>query len=219
MTTSVITTPTGTAAHPGWRRAAGVAALGAPLAELLAVVVGVEHTSDVDRQLDIIAAHTGRFTAMNLLEMVCYTLAAVTAAAVALRISSGRGSRFAAAGAVLTVVGAVANLNGFGGPLPTLVKHDPQTARYFVDHLGPIYQATVPLTGLLYLGLLAMFVGLWRSGRVAWPWLAVSAVALVASAAMGGGRAENTVAMVLLTAGFVGIARFLAGTGSTGAAA
>lgn len=196
--------------HSRWWRFAAVAAVAAPLAELLAVAVGVEHTNDNARQIEIIAAHTGRFSAMVLLELVCYTLVAVTAVAVALRISSGRGSRFAAAGAVLAVIGAVATNNGFGGPLPTLAKHDPDAALYFVNHVGPIYSATMPLALLVYVGLLAMFVGLWRSGRVAWPWLVVSAVALVVSAVMGDGRVENVVAMLILSAGFVGIARFLA---------
>jgi len=206
--TGTVVTPTA-AAHPGWRRAAAVAAIAAPLAELLAVAVGVEHTTDAARQVDIIANHTASFTAMVLLELVCYTLVAVVAVAVALRISSGRGSRFAAVGAVCAVIGAVATNNGFGGPLPTLARHDPATAVYFVNHIGPIYSATLPLATLVYLGLLLMFVALWRSGKVAWPWLAVSAVALVVSAVIGSGRVENVVVMAVLTGGFVGIARFL----------
>jgi hypothetical protein len=209
MTTSV-TAPAPTTSHPTWRRLAAVGAVAAPLSYALSAAVGVEHTDNIDRQLQIIAAHTGSFTAMVLLELVCYTLAAVTAVAVALRIPSGRGSRFAAAGAVLAVIGAVASINGFGGPLPTLAEHDPEAARYFVDHLGPIYAATIPLTMFLDLGLLAMFVGLWRSGRVAWPWLATSTAALVAGAVIGTARVENVIAMLVLAGGMFGVARFLA---------
>jgi hypothetical protein len=206
--TSVLPT---TAVESRWRTASAVAAIGAPVAELLAVAVGIDHTTDDDRQLDIIAAHTGRFTAMVLLEEVCYLLVAVTAVVVAIRLATSRGGRIAAGGAVLAVIGATANIGGFGGSLPTLAKQsDRDAALYFLDHLGPIYAVNQGLTLLVYLGLLLTFVALWRSGRVAWPWLAASAVGLIASAVMGTGRVENIVAMLVVTAGFVGIARFLA---------
>jgi hypothetical protein len=199
------------AADPGWRRLAAAAAIAAPLAELASVVFGIEHTSDNDRQLDIIHAHTGSFTAMVLFEQLCYTLVAVTAVAIALRLASTRGGRIAGVGAVIAVVGAGASLDGFGGALPTLAK--PQfrdTTLYFLDHLGPIYGVTQGLAILVQVGLLTVFVALWRSGHVAWPWLAVAAVGLVASAVIGSGRVENVIAMLVVTAGFVGIARFLA---------
>ncbi len=200
-----------TDSHRGWRRSAAIAAVAAPLAYALAVVAGVEHTDDHSRQLDIINSHTANFTAMVLLEYVCYILAAVTAVAVALRLASSRGGQIAAAGAVLTVIGSSAGLAGFGGAMPVLAKPAYRTAGlYFIDHVGPIYNVTLGLAILMHLGLLVMFFALWRSGRVAWPWLAVSALALVASALMGDGRVENTIAMLALAAGFVGIARFLA---------
>lgn len=218
MSVSSAATPTvpshaaaSTAGHPGWRRLAAAAAIGAPLAELLSVALGVDHTSDNDRQLDIIHAHTGSFVTMVLLEQVCYTLVAVTAVAIALRLASSRGGRIAGVGAVLAVVGAGASLNGFGGALPTLARPElRETALYFLDHLGPIYNVTLGLAMLVHVGLLTIFVALWRSGRVAWPWLAVSAVALVTSAVIGDGRVANVLAMLALTGGFVGIARFLA---------
>lgn len=203
------TTPTATD-HPVWRRAAAVAALAAPLAYALSAAVGVAHTDNTDRQLDIIAAHTGSFTAMVLLEQVCYVLASATAVAVAIRLASSRGSRLAGVAAVLVAIGAAANLGGFGGALPTLVRHDRATARYFVDHLGPIYTTSLALAILLQIGLVLMLVALWRSRAVALPWLVVSAIALAASVVIGTGRVENTVAMLVLAGGFVGIARFLA---------
>jgi len=197
--------------HPVWRRLAAAAALGAPLAELASVAFGIDHTSDNDRQLDIIHAHVASFSAMVLFEQACYLLAAVTAVAVALRLASWRGGRVAAVGAVLAVIGASASTSGFGAPLPTLAKPEyRETALYFLDHLGPIYGPNQALAILLQLGLLVMLVALWRSGRVSWPWLAAAAVGLVASAVLGTGRVENVVAMLVVTAGFVGIARFLA---------
>jgi hypothetical protein len=148
---------------------------------------------------------------MVLFEQACYLLVAVTAVAVALRLASWRGGRVAAVGAVLAVIGARASTSGFGAPLPTLAKPEyRETALYFLDHLGPIYGPNQALAILLQLGLLVMLVALWRSGRVSWPWLAAAAVGLVASAVLGTGRVENVVAMLVVTAGFVGIARFLA---------
>ena len=212
-TSTTVTAPRGMqrAHHPGWRRASAVSAIAAPFAYVLSVVLGVEHTDDHDRQLDIINSHTASFTTMVLLEYACYILAAATAVAVALRLSSSRGGRIAGVGAILCVVGSSAGLAGFGGAMPVLAKPEYRTAAlYFIDHLGPIYAVTLALAILMHLGLLVMFFALWRSGEVAWPWLVTSALALIVSAVIGDGRVENAVTMSVLTVGFMGIARFLA---------
>lgn len=210
-TTPVTATPISTVNHPRWWRFSAVAAVAAPVCYALSAAFGVEHTDNTGRQLDIIATHVGNFTAMIFLERLCWLLAAVTAVAVAMRLSTGRGSRIAAAAAVLTVIGAAASLGDFGGALPTLARQDDREAAiHFLDHLGPIYTTTLGLSGLLQLGLILMLVALWRSRRVAWPYLAVSAVALVGNAFTGDGRVVNVVAMLVVAGGFVGIARFLA---------
>lgn len=202
--------PTTTTRYAGWRRVAAAAAIGAPLAELLAVALGVDHTNDTERQLDIIAAHVGSFTAMVLLEQLCFLLAAVVAVAVGLRLAGARGGRLAAAGAALTVIGASASTNGIGGPMPTLARQtDRAAALHFIHHIGPIYAPNQALAILLQLGLVVTLAAVWRSGRVAWPWPAAALVGLVASVFIGSGRIENIAAMLVVTGGFIGVARFL----------
>ena len=138
-------------------------AVAAPLASALAVASFHTHSSDPSRQLDLVKANIAGFTGMILLENLTWVCIAVTCAAIAIRIRN-RGAWPAAIGAVLAVVGAAGSLGNFGAALPALARMDDQGAAVlFVDHLGPVYTVNGALSAGTLLGLLLMFVGLWRA--------------------------------------------------------
>jgi hypothetical protein len=138
-------------------------AVTAPLASALAVASFHTHSSDPSRQLDLIKANVEGFTSMILLENLTWVCIAVTCTALAIRIKN-RGAWPAAIGAVVAVVGAAGSLGNFGAALPALARMDDQGAAvWFVNHLGPVYTIDGALSAGTLIGLLLMFVGLWRA--------------------------------------------------------
>jgi hypothetical protein len=138
-------------------------AVTAPLASALAVASFHTHSSDPSRQLDLIKTNIAGFTGMILLEHLTWACIAVACAATAARIRH-RGAWPAAIGAVLAVVGAAGSLGDFGAALPALARMDDRSAAvWFVNHLGPVYSVDSVLSAGTLIGLLLMFVGLWRA--------------------------------------------------------
>jgi hypothetical protein len=138
-------------------------AVTAPLASALAVASFHTHSSDPSRQLDLIKGNIAGFTSMILLENLTWVCIAVACAAIAVRIRH-RGAWPAAIGAVVAIVGAAGSLGNFGAALPALARLDDQSAAvWFVNHLGPVYTINGVLSGGTLIGLLLMFVGLWRA--------------------------------------------------------
>jgi hypothetical protein len=138
-------------------------AVAAPLASALAVALFHTHSSDPNRQLDLIKANIAGLTGMILLEHLTWVCIAVACAATAVRIKH-RGAWPAAIGAVLAVIGAAGSLGDFGAALPALARLDDRSAAvWFVNHLGPVYSVDSALGAGTLTGLLLMFVGLWRA--------------------------------------------------------
>jgi hypothetical protein len=138
-------------------------AVTAPLASALAIASFHTHSSDPSRQLDLIQANIAGFTGMILLENLTWVCIAVTCTAIAIRIKN-RGAWLAAVGAVLAVVGAAGSIGNFGAALPALARMgDHSAAVWFVNHLGPVYTINGALSAGTLIGLLLMFVGLWRA--------------------------------------------------------
>jgi hypothetical protein len=138
-------------------------AVAAPLASALAVASFHTHSSDNSRQLDLIKANIAGFTGMILLEHLTWVCIAVTCTAIAIRIKN-RGAWPATVGAVLAIVGAAGSLGDFGAALPALARLDDRSAAvWFVNHLGPVYSVDGVLGAGTLIGLLLMFVGLWRA--------------------------------------------------------
>jgi hypothetical protein len=138
-------------------------AVAAPVASALAVASFHTHVNDPSRQLDLIRANVAGFTGMILLEHLTWVCIAVACVAVAVRIK-GRGAWLAAIGAFLAILGAAGSLGDFGAALPTLARQsDRSAAVWFVNHLGPVYSVDSALGAFTLIGLLLMFVGLWRA--------------------------------------------------------
>ena len=145
------------------RRVIAATAVAAPLASALAVASFHTHSSDPNRQLDLIKANIAGFTGMILLEHLTWVCIAVTCTAIAIRIKH-RGAWPAAIGAVLAIAGAAGSLADFGSALPALARMaDRSAAVWFVNHLGPVYTVDSALEAGTLIGLLLMFVGLWRA--------------------------------------------------------
>jgi hypothetical protein len=141
-------------------------AVAAPLASALAVASFHTHSSDTSRQLDLIKANIAGFTGMILLEHLTWVCITVTCTAIAIRIKN-RGAWPAVTGAVLAIIGAAGSLGDFGPALPALARMgDRSAAVWFVNHLGPVYSVDSALSAGTLLGLLLMFVGLWRARLV-----------------------------------------------------
>jgi hypothetical protein len=141
-------------------------AVAAPLASALAVAWFHTHSTDANRQLDLIKANVAGFTGMIMFEHLTWVCIAVACAATATRIKQ-RGAWPAAIGAVFAIVGAVGSLGDFGATLPTLSRMgDRSAAVWFVNHLGPIYAVNSVLSAGTLIGLLLMFVGLWRARMI-----------------------------------------------------
>ena len=148
-------------------------AVAAPVASALAVASCHTHASDPGRQLDLIKANVAGFTGMILLEHLTWVCIAVACVAVAVRIT-GRGAWPAAAGAVLTIVGAAGSLGDFGAALPVLARQsDRGAAVSFVNHVGPVYSIDGALGALTLIGLLLTFVALWRARLIGVAYLGV----------------------------------------------
>jgi hypothetical protein len=100
---------------------------------------------------------------MILLEHLTWVCIAVACVAVAVRIKS-RGAWLAIIGAAFAVVGAAGSLSDFGAALPALARmRDRSAAVWFVNHLGPVYSVDSALSAGTLIGLLLMFVALWRA--------------------------------------------------------
>jgi hypothetical protein len=156
-------------------------AIAAPVASALGVASFHTHTSDDGRQLDLIKANVAGFTGMELFEHLTWVCIAVACVAVATRIR-GRGAWPAAIGAVLAILGAAGSLDDFGAALPSLARMgDRGAALWFVNNLGPVYAVGSLLSAGTLLGLLLMFVGLWRARliHVAFPGAYVAGAVLL----------------------------------------
>ena len=174
-------------------RIVAVSAIAAPIASALAVASFHTHSSDPNRQLDLIKANVPGFTGMVLFEnltWICIAIAALTAAS---RVR-GRGAIMTTLGAGASIVGLVGSAGGFSGALPNLARQaDRAGAVHFVNHLGPVYTINTNLAAGTMLGLLLTYVGLCRNGAVAWRWL-TGIVLGFAILSLSGGKALGMLA-------------------------
>lgn len=191
------------------RRVTATAAVAAPVASAIAVVTGVAHTANHSRQLDIIAAHPGRFTAMLVFEHLLWVALAVTICGL-VGIVTGRGRRLLLLAAPLAVIGAAAEQSEFGPMLVPLARmHDRTAALYAVNHLGAPYLLFGLLSPLVLLALLLAFVGAWRA-RLTPAWCLP---ALLVGLALVNAASNNNGLMLLadgvITVPMAGLARAL----------
>jgi len=191
------------------RRITATAALAAPVASAIAVVAGIAHTANHSRQLDIVAAHPLRFTAMLAFEHLLWVALAVMICGLA-GLVSGRGRRVLLVAAPLAVIGAAAEQSEFGPMLVPLARmHDRAAALYAVDHLGAPYLLFGMLSPLALLALVLAFVGAWRAGLApAWT-LPVLLAGLVLVNAAGNNNGLMLLAAAVVIVPMVGLARAL----------
>jgi hypothetical protein len=184
-------------------------AVAAPLASALAVASFHTHSSDASRQLDMIKANIAGFTGMILLEHLTWVCIAVAASATAIRIRN-RGAWPAAIGAVLAVIGAAGSLGDFGSALPPLARMaDRSAAVWFVNHLGPLYSVDSVLSGGTLIGLLLMFVGLWRARLVHVAFLGAYVLGAVLISFTGGNAIGELASFALLAVALSQVTRLL----------
>lgn len=181
----------------------------APLASALAVASFHTHSSDPSRQLDLIKANIAGFTGMILLENLTWVCIAVTCTAIALRITN-RGAWPAAIGAVFAVIGAAGSLGNFGAALPALARmRDQSAAVWFVNHLGPVYTINGALSAGALIGLLLMFVGLWRARLIRAVFLGVYVVGAVLLSFTGSSPIGELASFALFAAALSQVTRLL----------
>jgi hypothetical protein len=184
-------------------------AVAAPLLSALAVASFHTHSSDAGRQLDLIKANIAGFTGMILLEHLTWVCIAVAASATAIRIRN-RGAWPAAIGAVLAVLGAAGSLGDFGSALLPLARmQDRSAAVWFVNHLGPVYSVASVLSGATLIGLLLMFVGLWRARLVHVAFLGTFVVGGVLMSFTGGNAIGELASFALLAVALSQVTRLL----------
>ena len=184
-------------------------AVAAPLASALAVVSFHAHSSDASRQLDLIKANIAGFTGMILLEHLTWVCIAVAASATAIRIRN-RGAWPAAIGAVLAVIGAAGSLGDFGSALPALARMDDRSAAvWFVNHLGPVYSVDSVLSAGTLIGLLLLFVGLWRARLVHVAFLGAFVLGAVLLSFTGGNAIGELASFALLAVALSQVTRLL----------
>lgn len=173
------------------RRLTGIAAIGAPLVSAAGILAGVDHTDNTGRQLDIIRAHPGRFTAMIIFEYVTWVLIAMALVGL-VGLVRRRGAVVAHIAAGLGVVGAAGYLMGWGPMiLPLSRLTDRAAALDAIDHMGVLFQIGAALSGFLLLGVVLGFVAAWRAGIIPGWCVAVGVVGLVFIGASGDARAAN----------------------------
>jgi hypothetical protein len=184
-------------------------AVAAPLASALAVASFHTHSSDASRQLDLIKANITGFTGMILLEHLTWVCIAVACTAIAIRIKN-RGAWPAAIGAVLAIAGAAGSLGDFGAALPALARMDDRSAAvWFVNHLGPVYSVDSVLSTGTLIGLLLMFVGLWRARLVHVAFLGVYVLGAVLLSFTGSSPLGELASFALLTVAISPVTRLL----------
>lgn len=184
-------------------------AVTAPLASALAVASFHTHSSDPNRQLDLIKVNIAGFTGMILLENLTWVCIAIACVATALRIRH-RGAWPATIGAVVAVVGAAGSLGNFGAALPALARMDDRSAAvWFVNHLGPIYTINGALSAGTLIGLLLMFVGLWRARLIHVAFLGVFLLGAVLLSFIGGMPVGELASFALLAVALSQVTRLL----------
>lgn len=191
------------------RRVTATAAVAAPVASAIAVVAGIAHSANHSRQLDIIAAHPARFTAMLAFEHLLWVALAVTICGLA-GVITGRGRRLLLVAAPLAVVGAAAEQSTFGPMLVPLARmHDRAAALYAVDHLGAPYQLFGMLSPLVLIALVLAFIGAWRA-RLTPAWcLPALLVGLVLVNAAGNNNGLMLLADAVIALPMAGLAQSL----------
>jgi len=184
-------------------------AITAPLASALAVASFHTHSSDPSRQLDLIKANIAGFTGMILLEHLTWVCIAVACVATAVRIKH-RGAWPATIGAALAVVGAAGSLGDFGAALPALARLDDRSAAvWFVNHLGPVYSVDGALEAGTLIGLLLMFVGLWRARLIHVAFLGVFILGAVLLSFTGSSPIGELASFALLAVALSQVTRLL----------
>jgi hypothetical protein len=184
-------------------------AVTAPLASALAVASFHTHSSDPSRQLDLIKANIAGFTGMILLEHLTWVCIAIACVATAVRIRH-RGAWPAAIGATLAVVGAAGSLGDFGAALPALARLDDRSAAvWFVNHLGAVYSIDSALGAGTLIGLLLMFVGLWRAHLIHLAFLGVFLLGAVLLSFTGGSPIGELASFALLAVALSQVTRLL----------
>jgi hypothetical protein len=180
------------------RRLTGVVAIAAPVVYALSVVFGVDHTTDNNRQLDIVRVHPGQFTAMVIFEYVTYIFVAMVLVGL-VGLVRRRGAVLAHVAAALGIVGAAGYLMGWGPMvLPLSRMADRPAALEALDHMGVLFQLGAALSGFVLLGLILGFVAAWRASIVPGWAVIVAVIALVFLNVSGTERAVNLAGAVVL---------------------
>ncbi len=184
-------------------------AVAAPVASALAVASFHTHSSDPSRQLDLIKANVAGFTGMILLENLTWVCIAIACVAAAVRIRH-RGAWPAAIGAAAAIVGAAGSLGNFGAALPALARMDDRSAAvWFVNHLGPLYTVNGVLSAGTLIGLLLMFVGLWRARLIHVAFLGVYVLGAVLLSFTGSSPVGELASFALLAVALSQVTRVL----------
>jgi hypothetical protein len=180
------------------RRLTGVVIAAAPVMSALSIIAGVDHTENHGRQLDIVRAHPGQFTAMVVLEYVTWVFIAMGLVGL-VGLVRRRGAVLAHVAAGLGIVGAAGYLAGWGPMILTLSRlTDRAAALDAVGHMGVLYQVGAALSGFLLLGLLLGFVATWRAAIIPGWCMAVGVVGLVFLGTTGDSRAANLLGVAIL---------------------
>jgi hypothetical protein len=184
-------------------------AVTAPLASALAVASFHTHSSDPNRQLDLIKTNIAGFTGMILLENLTWVCIAIACVAVAVRIKH-RGAWPAAIGAAVAILGAAGSLGNFGAALPALARMDDRSAAvWFVNHLGPLYSVNGVLSAGTLIGLLLTFVGLWRARLIHVAFLGIFLLGAVLLSFTGSSPIGELASFVLLAVALSQVTRLL----------
>jgi hypothetical protein len=190
-------------------------AVAAPLASALGVAAFHAYSSDSGRQLALVKANIAGFTAMILLDHLAWVCIAVACTAIAIRIRN-RGAWPAAAGAVLAIIGAAGSLGSFNAALPGLARMGDQSAAvWLVSHVGPVYSVDSVLSTGTLLGLLLMFVALWRARMLHVTFLGIYVLGAVLLGFADSSPALQLAAFALFTVAIWPVTRLLLRPAST----
>jgi hypothetical protein len=180
------------------RQLTGIVLMAAPVVSALSIIVGVDHTENNGRQLDIIRAHAGQFTAMVILEYVTWVFIAMGLVGL-VGLVRRRGAVLAHVAAGLGIVGAAGFLAGWGPMmLPLSRMTDRAAALDAIDHMGVLYQLGAALSGFLMVGLVLGFVAAWRASVIPGWCVGVGVVGLVLLSATGDARGINLLGLAIL---------------------
>ncbi len=102
------------------------------------------------------------------------------------------------------------SLGDFGPALPALARLDDRNAAvWFVNHLGPVYNVDGALGAGTLIGLLLMFVGLWRARLIHVAFLGVFVLGAVLLSFTGSSPIGELASFALIAVALSQVTRFL----------